>query len=52
MKKKLAFLSICSALSFSLLVGTQTTKVKAAPEQVHYVLAYKGNLPSNFSDTI
>ncbi|MBU8878137.1 S8 family serine peptidase [Bacillus sp. FJAT-29790] len=52
MKKKLAVLSICSALSFSLLVGLPTTKTKAAPEKEHYVLAYKGKIPGNFSETI
>lgn len=52
MKKKLAVLSMCSVLSFSLLVGTQSNPVKAAPEELHYVLAYKGNLPSNFSEKI
>ncbi|MEH7111621.1 S8 family serine peptidase [Neobacillus niacini] len=51
-KKKLAMLSICSALSFSLLVGVQSNQTKAAPEQEHYVIAYKGKLPSNFSVTI
>ncbi|MBA9028047.1 S8 family serine peptidase [Peribacillus huizhouensis] len=52
MKKKLAILSICSALSFSLLVGFPTNKTKAAPEKEHYVLAYKGKIPGNFSETI
>lgn len=52
MKKKLAVLSICSALSFSLLIGAQPNKTKAAPELEHYVVAYKGKLPSNFSERI
>ncbi|KQL38174.1 nisin leader peptide-processing serine protease NisP [Bacillus sp. FJAT-25509] len=52
MKKRIAALSICSVLSFSLLIGTQSKPAKAAPEELHYVLAYKGNLPSNFTDTI
>jgi lantibiotic leader peptide-processing serine protease len=52
MKKKLAVLSICSALSFSLLVGVQPSKTKASPEPEHFVVAYKGKLPANFSERI
>lgn len=52
MKKKLAVLSICSALSFSLLIGVQPNQTKAATEKEHYVIAYKGKLPGNFSETI
>ncbi|MEH7107312.1 S8 family serine peptidase [Bacillus sp. JJ1764] len=52
MKKKLSILSICSVLSISLFVGAQPSKSKAAAEQEHYVLAYKGKLPANFSRDI
>lgn len=50
--KKLAVLSVCTALSFSLLVGVQTNVTKASPEPNQYVIAYKGKLPSNFSEKI
>ncbi|SOC08321.1 subtilisin family serine protease [Ureibacillus xyleni] len=52
MKKKLAILSICSALSFSLFVGFPTKITKAAPKTEHYVVAYKGKVPDNYSETI
>ncbi|CEG29369.1 S8 family serine peptidase [Bacillus sp. B-jedd] len=52
MKKKLAFLSICTMLSFSLLMGAQSGKTNAAPEKEYYVLAYKGKLPGNYADAI
>lgn len=52
MKKKLAMFSICSALSFSLLAGVPTMKTKAAQEQEHYVIAYKGKLPDKLSESI
>ncbi|MEB2300515.1 S8 family serine peptidase [Lysinibacillus xylanilyticus] len=52
MKKKLVMFSICSVLSFSLLAGIPTTKTNAAQEEEHYVIAYKGKLPDNFSESI
>lgn len=52
MKKKLAVLSACTALSFSLLVGVPSNVTKASPEPNQYVIAYKGKLPSNFSAKI
>lgn len=52
MKKKLAVLSMCSALSFSVFVGFPTNETNAAPGSEHYVLAYKGKLPDNYSETI
>ncbi|MFC0190039.1 S8 family serine peptidase [Fictibacillus aquaticus] len=50
--KKLAVLSVCTALSFSLLAGVQPEKTNAAPGSDQYVIAYKGNLPANFSNAI
>ncbi|MFC4802361.1 S8 family serine peptidase [Neobacillus sp. GCM10023253] len=52
MKKRLAVLSVCSVLSISLLAGVQADKPKAEAGQEHYVLAYKGKLPANFSAKI
>ncbi|MBM7692111.1 subtilisin family serine protease [Peribacillus deserti] len=52
MKKKLGVLGACSLLTFSLLTGVSTQPAKAAEETTHYMLAYKGKLPANFSATI
>lgn len=52
MKKKLALLSMCSALSFSVFVGFPTNETIAATRSEHYVLAYKGKLPDNYLETI
>ncbi|MGG1676675.1 S8 family serine peptidase [Neobacillus sp. NRS-1170] len=52
MKKKVAMLSVCSALTFSLFTGLNTDKARASEETTRYLIAYKGNLPSNFSETV
>ncbi|MFX3625019.1 MAG: S8 family serine peptidase [Ectobacillus sp.] len=50
--KKLAVLSVCTALSFSLLAGVKANETKASAGPNHYIVAYKGKLPANFSETI
>ncbi|WP_234293306.1 S8 family serine peptidase [Fictibacillus sp. FJAT-27399] len=55
MKKKLAVLSMCSALSFSLFSGlvSQPASAEESASQVHYLLTFKGNnVPSNLSAKI
>ncbi|MED4202745.1 S8 family serine peptidase [Neobacillus mesonae] len=52
MKKKFAALSVSSVLSLSLLLGAPSIETKASPDLEHYVVAYKGKLPSNFSEKI
>ncbi|MGG1572481.1 S8 family serine peptidase [Fictibacillus sp. NRS-1165] len=54
MKKKLAVLSMCSALSFSLFssIIAQPASAEESSSPVHYLLTYKGKVPSNLSAEI
>ena len=53
MKKKLAVLSMCSALSFSLFAGINGQPVKAEETSSYYLLAYKGgSIPSDFETKV
>ncbi|MDN4071713.1 S8 family serine peptidase [Fictibacillus terranigra] len=54
MKKKLAVLSMCSALSFSLFSSmiAQPASAEESSSPVHYLLTYKGKVPSNLSAEI
>lgn len=52
MKKKLAVLSMCSALSFSLFAGINGQSAKAEETSTYYLLAYKGSIPSDFETKV
>ncbi|MCM3731184.1 S8 family serine peptidase [Fictibacillus nanhaiensis] len=52
MKKKLAVLSMCSALSFSLFAGINEQPAKAEEASSYYLLTYKGSIPSDFETKI
>jgi lantibiotic leader peptide-processing serine protease len=52
MKKKLAVLTMCSALSFSLFAGINGQPAKAEETSSYYLLTYKGSIPTDFKTKI
>ncbi|MBY6037280.1 S8 family serine peptidase [Fictibacillus nanhaiensis] len=48
MKKKLTTLSICAALSLSLLSGLKSPGVNAEDSSSYYLIAYKNNVPGDY----